>query len=68
MKEDPNDIVREDFGEIIDSVKAEEVAADWEDGPWKSSKPFKGVTNPTGAIIVRRQLCHKSAWPRPWTW
>ena len=43
---DPNNIVREDFGEKIDSLKAEKVAADWEDGPWKSSKPFKGVTNP----------------------
>ena len=33
MKEVSNNIVREDFGDKIDSVKAEEVAADWEYGP-----------------------------------
>ena len=41
-------------------MKAEAEAADWENGPWKSSKPFKGVTNPADAIIVRRQLCHET--------
>ena len=44
----------------FDSLKAEKVAADWENGPWKSTKPFKGVTNPAGAIIVSRQLCHET--------
>ena len=53
----PNDIVREGFGDKIDSVNAEKVAADWENGPWKSTKPFKGITNPAGCN--NRESCRR---------
>ena len=44
----PNNIVRENSAIMFDLLKAELEAADWEDGPWKSTKPFKGITNPAG--------------------
>ena len=34
---------------MIDSVKADTEAADWENGPVEvEQKPFKGITNPAG--------------------
>ena len=46
MKEDPNDIVREDFGEIIDLLDAEKLAADWEDGPLEVAEAVQGSHEP----------------------
>ena len=44
--EDPNNIVREDFGEKTDLLDAEKLAADWEERAHGSrQKLFEGVTN-----------------------
>ena len=36
----------EDSGDKIDLLDAEKVAADWEDGPWKSQEAVQGSYKP----------------------
>ena len=44
----------EDSGDKIDSLNAEKVAADWEDGPWKSRRSRSRESRTLqDAIIVR---------------
>ena len=62
MKEDPNDIVREDFGEIKSTYRdAEKLAADWEErAPGSRRSRPRELRTLQVAIIVIRQLCHKT--------
>ena len=62
MKEDPNDIVREDFGEIKLTYRdVEKLAADWEErAPGSHRSRPRGLRTLQLAIIIIRQLCHKT--------